>query len=177
MKTRAIALALTLAIAALCALSAWRAGAATEQPGVAAERSYSLRDIAFITGSWSGELFRGVGEEHWTAPGGGTMLGVFRLIHGERTTITEYLLIQQTNDGVIYRFKHFSPDYHAREPQPLTFRLAEVKGQRAVFISDDESQKPYKLVYAREGDSLNIDVLEMKDGEEKGFTAEFTRMD
>ncbi len=52
-----------------------------------------LADCALIAGSWSGEHDGGVIEEHWTAPAGGTMSGMVRLVVENQAVFHEYLRI------------------------------------------------------------------------------------
>ncbi len=130
---------------------------ADETPATAS--SPTINDLAFLSGGWSGEMFGGVGEEYWSPPNGGSILAAFRLIQGGKTAMTEYILVLEEDDGVFMRFKHFNNDYTTWEKDaPNTFKLTEVKNNRAVFIAPSSEQKLGHLIYRLEGDTLYVKV-------------------
>src|SRR6476646_2210482 len=70
--------------------------------GQASERR-SISELSWISGDWqSPGGGRTQVEEHWTKPGGGSMLGMSRTIAGEKTVEFEYLRIEQRADGIYY---------------------------------------------------------------------------
>lgn len=149
-KTRLCAAA-ALLLAALPSLSL-TSSAMSKQP--AAPDKFTLADIAWMTGPHYGEGFGGQVEEHWAAPAGGTMFGGFRLVADGKTRVLEYLVIEETDEGVIYRFKHFNPDYTTwEENEPLVFTLIEASPRKAVFHSEAAGQDaPRRLEYALQDD-------------------------
>jgi Domain of unknown function (DUF6265) len=63
----------------------------------------SISELSWITGDWqSAAGGRSQVEEHWTKPGGASMLGMSRTIAGEKTVEFEYLRIEQRADGIYY---------------------------------------------------------------------------
>jgi hypothetical protein len=56
--------------------------------------------LGWLAGSWQGIEDEG-SEEHWTAPGGGILLGLHRDTKGDRVFF-EYLRIEQRGDSVFY---------------------------------------------------------------------------
>jgi len=121
----------------------------------------TLGDLAWMEGSWHGRGLGGDIEEHWTAAAGGTMVGVFRLTADLKVRVIEYLMITQEPDRVVYRFKHFGPDYTAWEKdRPLEFTLVAASAKEAVFHSDVADQNsPRRLTYRLvDPDSLSVVV-------------------
>ncbi len=127
----------------------------------------ALSDIAWMTGAWSGPGLGGQTEEHWTAAGGGSMLGMFRLVtKDDKATVFELLLIEQEGEHVKYRFRHFGPGHKPWEKpdKPLEFDLIEVTESKAVFHSSVQTD-PKRITYSRVGDDeLRIRVQGEKDG-------------
>ena len=63
----------------------------------------TLTDISWIAGDWqTAPGGRAQIEEHWTAVGGGSMMGVSRTVAGDKTVEFEYLRIEQRADGIYY---------------------------------------------------------------------------
>lgn len=122
------------------------AGAATAQETARP----SLDDLAFMEGHWVMETADGRAEEIWTSPSDGSIVGSFRWAIPGRMHVLEFLVIEQTEDGVIFRFKHFDRDYRAWEAgRPNTYRLAEVEENKAVFENVEWNGKvPQRLIYS-----------------------------
>ena len=143
------------------------------EPATASEAiKADIADLAWISGAWKGDGLGGKVEEHWTAPAGGAMLGMFRLVSGQgRATVFELCLIEQVEEHIVYRFRHFGPQHKPWEPpdQPLTFHLTRLTEYEAVFECQGE-QDPKRLTYRRVGDKLAIRVQAVKDGRlDEGF--------
>ncbi len=126
-----------------------------------------VSDIAWVAGTWSGPGLGGQTEEHWTAPAGGSMLGMFRLVNEDgKATVFELLLIEQEGEHVKYRFRHFGPGHKPWEKpdKPLEFDLIEVSESKALFESSVQTN-PKRITYRRVGDDeLRIRVQGEKDG-------------
>lgn len=142
--------------------------------------AHTIDSLAFIGGHWVGKGLGGDIEEGWFPPKHGCMVGVFRLSNPAKGLIVmEPVIIEQEGDDVVFRFRHFGPGMKAWEDNdnPLTFRLVEVNGTRAVFDAPDRSQKPGRLVYTVENDRLRVDVSSVTpDGAtDETFTVEFDR--
>jgi len=82
----------------------------------AQQKSATLADFAWLAGRWEGKL--GVpgsdkqmtAEQEWMAPKNGTMQGFFRLTDAEKTMVIELFTIRETQDGIVFYFRHFSPE-------------------------------------------------------------------
>jgi len=106
----------------------------------------SVKDLAWLAGSWEGKQGAGTFEEHWTTPVGGIMIGMGRQTSGDKTVFTEFLKIVQTKDAIEYRV--------TIDGQPETaFKLTSLKDGEAVF-ENPEHDFPQKIVYRKEKDGL-----------------------
>ena len=95
--------------------------------------------LGWMQGSWAGEK-EGLGmEEVWTAPRGGTMLGLHRDVKGGRVVSWEFLRIAADEQGVVY---HASP----RSAPPTPFRLVEMGDKRVVF-ENKANDFPQRILY------------------------------
>src|ERR1700693_1960623 len=78
-----------------------------EQTGRAPHRA-TLGDLTFITGLWRVDWDGGLGEEHWSTPSGDSMMGTFRFVKDGKSRFYEFMLIEQTADGLVLRIKNFN---------------------------------------------------------------------
>ncbi|WKN30688.1 DUF6265 family protein [Porifericola rhodea] len=74
-----------------------------------AQSKGSLSDIAFIAGHWETVNDGKTVEAFWTEPSGDNMVGVIRMIEDEAATLYEIFAIEQTENGLEIRVKHFKP--------------------------------------------------------------------
>ena len=113
----------------------------------------SISELSWITGDWqspAGE--RSQVEEHWTKPGGASMLGMSRTILGEKTVEFEYLRIERRADGIYYVA-------HPKAQCPGTdFKLTRATATEAVF-ENPEHDFPKRIIYRKTGeDSLTASI-------------------
>lgn len=80
-----------------------------------------------------GDGLGGRTEEVWTAPDGGVMLGMFRLLRNDKPAFYELLIITDTPRGLAMRLKHFNPDMTAWEEKEkfIEFRYVRTSGDEA----------------------------------------------
>ena len=98
-----------------------------------------VQALAWMEGAWAGEKDGVAMEELWTAPRGGTLLGLHRDVKGQRLLSWEFLRIQATDEGIIY---FASP----RSAPPTPFKMVEVGGKRVVF-ENKEHDFPQRILY------------------------------
>lgn len=138
----------------------------------------TLQQIAWISGAWAGEGLGGTVEEYWTKPGGGSLVGVFRLIGSDhKMKVCELLMIEERGKHVVYSFRHFGPGHKPWEEldKPLVFDLIRLTPNEAVFESSVQTN-PKRLTYTRTGDKLAIRVQGETDGVlGDGFTVNMKR--
>jgi len=150
-----------LALLSLCALTAAAA---------------DLSELRFISGAWKGSQGAAVVEEHWMQPDGDAMVGMYRVVNGGRTRMTELCVMEQRPEGIVLFLRHFSPGLVAREEKdtPNRFNLEKVEGKRATFLQDSA---PTRLIYERvDEDRLVITLVKVKDGQETRIPFEYKRI-
>ncbi|MBD3648285.1 MAG: hypothetical protein HUJ31_12730 [Pseudomonadales bacterium] len=115
-----------------------------------------LDALSFMTGHWVAAGDDNY-EEVWLAPAAGTLPGSFRWVFPNGRQVLEYLVIEETDEGVFFRFKHFNPNYEAWEKEPNTYRLTAVDESSATFERvSDNMDVPKTLSYTREGNTLSF---------------------
>ena len=118
-----------------------------------------LDSLTWLAGSWHGSAFGGQAEEVWTRPAAGSMIGMFRLIRDDRVVITEYVTIEERDEEVTFRFKHFDLQLESWEEEPLTFTLTESEPGLAVFeATERQDGKPRALVYRATDAGLSVAI-------------------
>ena len=87
-------------------------------------------DMAWLAGRWSGEALGGVSEEIWSAPRGGAMMGMYRLVREGKPVFYELCTIVEENGSLVLRLKHFNPDLTGWEEKTRTvdFPLVAIEG-------------------------------------------------
>ena len=142
------------------------AGAPAGAPAIAPGDA-TLDDLAWIAGTWRGTLGGGVIEEHWSAPEGDNMLGMFRYVQGGKATFYELLVIEHGDAGPVLRLKHFHPGLRGWEEkdEAVTFPMTELAGRRAVFLETDGSTR---LIFERHAeDTLTIELAKTAGGSQR----------
>ncbi|PYT93036.1 MAG: hypothetical protein DMG36_11930 [Acidobacteria bacterium] len=80
------------------------------------QKAVTLADFAWLSGRWEGQLGAPgsekqlSAEQQWMPPKNGTMQGFFRLTDNEKTIVIELFTIRETAAGIIFYFRHFSPE-------------------------------------------------------------------
>ncbi len=129
------------------------------QPGSAATAD-DLDALGWLAGCWEGEGGGGRNLECWTAPEGGMMLGVSRVI-SERGAQFEFLRLAPHGDGLALLA---SP---GGKPA-VAFPLVDSAEGLAVFANPDHDF-PQRITYRRDGDALTARVEAQRQGEWGGF--------
>jgi len=98
--------------------------------------SYSIADISWIAGKWKGEEDSTIIEEHWMQPEGNNMLGMFRMIQGNKPLLYELMIIFPENNSVTLRLKHFNGNmkgWEHKDSSGISFPLIKIDGKKAYF--------------------------------------------
>jgi hypothetical protein len=153
-----------LALGAIAGVVLALAGRA-EQSEERAERG-SLADLAWLAGSWTGDMEGQVAEETWSAPAAGGMMGMFRLLGEKGTSVFEFLLLEEGQGNLHLRFQHVGPGYRVWEKErPLEFRLVSAEEKAFTFESPDPNQSPTRIVYTLPSPTQMIATVEtVRDG-------------
>ena len=123
-----------LLLAATLALSA---GAALAEPD-------PVDQLAWLQGCWRAAGAEAGSVEQWTAPAGGTMLGLSRTVKGGKTVAHEFMQIRETAPGKLA--------YIAMPSGQTTtsFALVQASASHAVF-ENPAHDFPQRVSYRRDG--------------------------
>jgi hypothetical protein len=144
----------------------------------AAASPLRVADLGWLAGAWRGTLGGAAIEEHWSAPDGGEMLGMFRW--DREPPIYELLLIEDTPEGAVMRLRHFGPGLVAWEEKEgaLLFRPVEHGPCWALFAEEGDIEEATRLRYRRVDDGgLLIQLLERRDGAETSLDFRYRPVD
>ncbi|BFT31726.1 hypothetical protein D210916BOD24_29020 [Alteromonas sp. D210916BOD_24] len=86
-----------------------------------------LSSVSWLAGHWRGNALGGVVEEVWSSPLGGSMMGAFKLVVGDKVQFYELETIIQKDETLIFRIKHFGHDLVGWEEKDKTVDFALVK--------------------------------------------------
>ncbi len=130
----------------------------------------TLEDIAWLEGTWKGEMFEQRAEETWSSAEKGAMMGMFRLLGDQKTSVFEFMLLEETPQGLDLRFVHIGPGYEIWEEDgaPLVFSLSSADSKVFTFESPDPAQSPNRILYTLPDQGQMIVTVEtMRDGKAK----------
>jgi hypothetical protein len=126
---------------------------------VRAEAPAGIDALAWLTGCWASDAGEPGSGEHWTAPAGGTMLGVSRTVRQGKTVEYEFVVIRALDDGRLAYIAHPSG-------QPAAaFPLQRMAGREVVF-ENLEHDFPQRVAYRLHDDERLVAWIEgTRDGE------------
>ena len=101
-----------------------------------------IADLAWLAGSWRGAGLGGVNEELWSAPAGGTMMGMYRLLKDERVVFYELLTLGESGGGLLITLRHFHPDLRGWEERDDTVRMPFIKAEGGRFYFEGLTLEP-----------------------------------
>ena len=114
--------------------------------------THSITELSWMSGDWqSASGGRAEVEEHWTTPGGATMLGMSRTIAGEKTVEFEYLRIEQRSDGIFY------VAYPKAQCPGTDFKLTSANSTEAIF-ENPQHDFPKRIIYRKTDDGLTASI-------------------
>ncbi len=139
--------------------------------------SFTLKDVAWFAGPWrSPASEKMLAEEHWSEPAGGAMIGMFRLVNGEKPVIYEFLLMEETKDGVFMRLRHYKTAMADVDKEPIRLKLVKSSKSEAVFENPD-NEKPKRITYAlTKPDQVLVTVETTRDGKSVTFPLKMERI-
>jgi hypothetical protein len=117
----------------------------------------TLEELHWLTGYWKRTGLGGYSDEIWMPAVDNSMSGIFRFVKDGVIGFTEYLVIQEIDESLVLRLKHYNRDLSPWEEKDkwVEFKLIKIEEQTAWFNG---------LTYHRHGDELII-KLTVKSGE------------
>ena len=109
-----------------------------------------IQALAWMAGSWTGLANGDPVDEHWSAPAGGMMMGMFRWLKNGRVYYYELLVIEPTSDGLVLRLKHFDSGLSGWEEKgvAVAYPLVTASEREATFERGG-SFRSTRFVYRR----------------------------
>lgn len=153
------------------------ASPAQAAPSEAAPAALQLEDLGWLAGTWKSPAAENGprSEETWSEPAAGAMMGAFRAYSDQRVIIYEFLLLEQTPNGIVMQLRHFRPGLASVEDEPIRLALQDSTPSQLVFVNQS-SDTPRRIVYAREGsERLAVTIESTRDGQPETFTLNFER--
>ena len=111
-----------------------------------------FQGLEWLVGTWQGPGLGGECEEVWSAPAGGTMMGMFRLIKDGEVSFYEIITLTERDGKPHLRLKHFGADLSGWEErtESVDFPFVSRTSDTLVFQG---------LAYHKDGDhGLDIEV-------------------
>jgi len=127
----------------------------------------ALTDLAWLAGTWREERDDDlILEERWDAPLGNSMTGTMRWLKGGKATMYEFLLLEESEEGVRLHVRHFHPGSVAWEEKeaPLSMELLELGKLEVVFKSAHDFPSRYTMRLGPD-DILRVVLEGERDGE------------
>ena len=124
----------------------------------------TIDDLAWMAGSWAGQVDGDPVDEHWTSPAGGMMMGMFRWLKNDRLYYSELLVIEPAAEGLVLRLKHFDPGLNGWEEKGMAidYPLVKLCNHEATFERGG-SFRSTQFVYKRSGEhELLVTTLDRK---------------
>jgi hypothetical protein len=125
--------------------------------------------VEWLAGSWQGSIGEDRVEESWLPPVGSSMAGLFRWTKGGKVYLYELLTLEETDDGLTLKLKHFGPGLVGWEDKAasVVFDLVETSDGRAVF--DQRGGDGSRITYRRGGDGAMTATFQERGGPELVF--------
>jgi hypothetical protein len=95
----------------------------------------TIADMAWLAGSWDGTGLDGQSSEIWSKPGGGMMVGAYRLVKDGKPIFFEAMFLLEQDGTLVLRLKHFHANLVGWEEKDKTvdFKFVKKDGKRVYF--------------------------------------------
>ena len=139
-------------------------------------KKVTLADFAWMAGSWKGhpsvqntpQKKARWAEEEISAPVNGVMMGMFRLLEGEKTLVLEFFILRETPEGLELRFRHFGTALEAWEKEaPLLLNFVQMKDQEFTFENPVHSMPKSTTILHTGRDTFSTRSVLIRDSGEK----------
>jgi hypothetical protein len=147
-KQRAVLILAALAVAAPV-LAQEKLTERTFRLGDAKPPAATLSAMEWLAGRWVGSALGGDVEEVWSAPQGGAMMGMYRLVRDGKPVFYELLTLVEHEGSLLLRLKHFHADLRGWEEKDDTVDFSLVALEDGAVHFEGMSFHP-------RGDSLTV---------------------
>lgn len=120
---------------------------------VGAKPEATLAEMSWLAGTWSGDMWGGRFEAHYSTPAGGRILSHSRLIKDDEVSFFEFEVFE-LKEGIV----HMQPYPGGKLVTGLTLKTHDAKARRAVFENRDKDY-PTRIVYERVGEKQLVITL------------------
>ncbi len=133
-----------------------------------AQQKITLDDLAWLAGCWENSRAGRIGEERWTKPKGGTMLGTGQTIKDGKTVEFEFMRIHEDKGEIFFTAK---PSGQSE----TTFKLISNTDGKAIF-ENPQHDFPTRVIYGKQPDgSLLARIEGVMNGQKRGIDFPFKR--
>jgi hypothetical protein len=143
-------------------------------PVRAQSHATTVEQLAFLTGNWTRTTDGMHVEQVFLPPEAGTIVGMQRRTEAGATLVSYFFIIEETDKGIVCRFKHFENDYTTYEDRnntgPRTFWLLESSADAVTFEERTADGALYLRFRITDADQLGIAVGSPNDFESNTFT-------
>jgi len=123
-----------------------------------------LSEFAWIAGDWKGKGAANEYEELWLPAMGGSMVGIFRLISGEKLVSVSALNLQQDGTKVKMLLRGLTPDLNPAGEKTTVMVLVSKSNGTADFVNQFEGVQPQALHVSNADGGLHVTVESLVDG-------------
>lgn len=122
-----------------------------------------VSDFAWMSGTWRGKDEKSEFEETWSSVANGSIIGMFRMGAGDKSTFFEFETLTQEGDEVVLRIRHYREKMVDADAAPMVWSVAKLAANEVVFECPGDGFVR-RLAYRREGDRLTAHVESKHDG-------------
>ena len=141
----------------------------TFQLGAGKPAAAKLDAMKWLVGRWVGSALGGDVEEIWSAPQGGAMMGMYRLVRDGKPVFYELLTLVEENGSLVMRLKHFHADLKGWEEKDDTVEFP------LVAVADGAVHFEGMSFHPR-GDTLTVYLaIKSRSGDVREETFTYTR--
>lgn len=135
----------------------------------AREQKFKLEDFGWLAGCWEDHRGARSGQENWTRPQAGMMLGVGHTVKEGKTLEFEFMRIHEENGDIFFTAKP------SGQPE-ASFKLISYKDNKAVF-ENPQHDFPQRVIYERQPDGSLLARIEGEmSGRKRGIDFPFKRV-
>lgn len=128
-----------------------------------------VEDLSWIAGCWELKMGPVTIEEMWTAPAGGTLLGMGRTIKNGRAVFSEFLKIETKAGKIVY-----TPRIGTKQ-SPVDFVLFRSSADEVVF-ENPAHDFPQRIIYRKQPEGLFARIEGTDKGKQRGEDFPYKRV-